>query len=113
MKQRDAATDIFKGLLVFGMLYAHVVQLSGRYTDAPAAGALYFTVTFIDNVTFAGFLFCFGYAAWLAYFSRGFARSWRRMLVTAVKILVAFYLSGFASRMILDGQEFSWGRLVR
>lgn len=55
---RSSALDIFKGLLVFGMILAHVIQiLGGRNNYLLTAISNY-----INLISFSGFLFAFGYA---------------------------------------------------
>jgi len=97
-KQRDETIDILKGILVFGMILSHVSGLISNHHDFPIK-----TVWLLTGlVTFSGFLFCFGYACQLAYFSKDFANSAHRMAVTALKPLIAFYISATYWRLFVD-----------
>ena len=57
---RDLSLDAFKGLLVLGMISAHVIQ----FLAAPNA-ALNVVSIVINLISFSGFLFAFGYATGL------------------------------------------------
>ncbi|MDX2231926.1 MAG: hypothetical protein NW220_19990 [Leptolyngbyaceae cyanobacterium bins.349] len=67
---------------------------------------------FTGLVTFSGFMFSFGYACQLAYFGKEFQSSYKRMLMTAVKPLIAFYISGMYWRAFVD-KDFSLRTLLR
>lgn len=108
--ERNAALDIFKGLLVYGMVLAHVIQLTS-FTDLGSDLSLGITSTIVNLVSFSGYLFAFGYANYFAYFRRDFGSVWPRMLMTALKTLMAFYICGIAFRALLDDQVLI-GRLV-
>jgi hypothetical protein len=100
MKQRDETIDILKGMLVFGMILAHVSELISSY-DAFPMKRLWLCASL---VTFSGFVFSFGYACQLAYFSKPLKTAYRRMLATALKPLIAFYISGIYWRAFVDKQ---------
>lgn len=97
-KQRDETIDILKGMLVFGMILSHVAGLISFHNDTSVKVIWLIT----GLVTFSGFMFSFGYACQLAYFSKGLAASTQRMLITALKPLVAFYISGIYWRAFVD-----------
>jgi len=99
---RDPAVDAMKGLLVFGMVYAHVLQFFSPMDVYPASRIV---SEYANAITFSGFVFCFGYVNRLAYFSKPFGSVYRRMLATAGKTLIAFYISGVAYRVFVDGAE--------
>jgi hypothetical protein len=108
-RTREAWVDVFKGLLALGMIYVHVVCILGVQDYSPARAA-----SVIPAVAcFPGFLFCFGYAAEIAYFSRGFARSWRRLVANGIRMLLAFYISAIAFRLLAPGPTLSAGDLWR
>ena len=94
---RDLSLDAFKGLLVLGMISAHVIQ----FLAAPNA-ALNVVSIVINLISFSGFLFAFGYANWFAYLGREPETARPRMLSTAGKTLIAFYASGLAYRLIVE-----------
>lgn len=95
---RSSALDVFKGLLILGMILAHIIQI----LDITNNYLLKAVSTYINLISFSGFLFAFGYANYFAYFSKDFRACKLRMLNTGFKILVAFYISGIAFRMIFE-----------
>ena len=98
MKHRDDAIDILKGMLVFGMILSHVSGLISSYNGFPIKHIWLFT----GLVTFSGFVFSFGYVCQLAYFGKDLKSSCQRMVLTALKPLIAFYISGVYWRMFID-----------
>lgn len=80
------------------MVLSHVSGLASSYSAFPIK--LIWLLTGL--VTFSGFMFSFGYACQLAYFSKGLRASYQRMLVTALKPLIAFYISGIYWRAFVD-----------
>lgn len=106
---RDTAIDTMKGMLVIGMLLAHVIQLIGQDQSA-AARAVAEAVNF---VTYPGFLFCFGYACQRAYFREDQAAPpYRRLARAALNPLLAFYLSGLLARLFSEGGRLGWGQIA-
>jgi hypothetical protein len=95
---RSSALDIFKGLLVFGMILAHIIQILGNRNDYLLSAIS----KYINLISFSGFLFAFGYANYFAYFSKDFQVVKWRMFKTGLKILLAFYISGIASRILFE-----------
>ena len=95
---RSSALDIFKGLLVFGMILAHVIQILGDRNDYLLSAIS----KYINLISFSGFLFAFGYANYFAYFSKDFQSVKWRMFKTGLKILIAFYISGIAFRILFE-----------
>ncbi|WP_138495274.1 acyltransferase family protein [Paenibacillus pinistramenti] len=104
-RRRDRSIDLFKGLLVAGMVYCHCLQFFSDQQVYPAGQRW---IDIINLITFSGFVFSFGYASQLAYYSKSFRRAAPRMLLTAFKMLVAFWLSGLAYRLFIDGRPLSW-----
>jgi hypothetical protein len=95
VRQRDTGLDVFKAILVIGMIYAHVLdiwRLSFMGSD--------FTSAVLNVVSFSGFLFCFGYAAQIAYFSEE-RLNYRRIFATIYRPLLAFYLVGLYIEVFL------------
>ncbi len=105
-KQRDGSIDIFKGLLVVGMVCAHVMQFYSDVRLYPASGIM---IDAANIITFSGFVFSFGYVTQLAYYSKPLKQVYRNMLITALKTLIAFYISGICYRMFLDSRTLDWG----
>lgn len=96
--QRDETIDSLKGMLVFGMILSHVAGLVSRHTDLSVKVVWLLTAL----VTFSGFMFSFGYVCQLAYFSKDRVKVAPRMLMTALKPLIAFYISGIYWRAFVD-----------
>lgn len=106
--QRDQAIDIFKGMLVLGMVYCHVLQF---FSDTQLFASASYWIEAMNLITFSGFVFSFGYASQLAYYSKPLQRAAPRMAVAALKTLIAFYMSGLAYRIYIDGRAISWSTL--
>ena len=102
MAQRDVKADIFKGLLVIGMVFAHILQFFGDLNKYPASR---FVSDYANIVTFTGFLFCYGYVIDIAYLGRDFKDVWKRLIVNAFRTLIAFYISGICYRMFIDKKQ--------
>jgi hypothetical protein len=98
---RDIAIDLLKGLLVLAMVTGHVLQFFAR-TPHPSSVTL--LIELANTLAFPGFLFAFGYAVHLAYLGPWRAGATWRMLSTAARILLAFYISGFAFRVFVSGR---------
>ena len=110
MNERDTKIDIFKGLLVLGMIYCHVLQFFCDSEVYPSAGII---TSFINIVTFPGFVFCFGYSTRIAYLSRELKEVYLRILNSAFKTLAAFYISGISFRVFVDGRPFNFDTAVK
>ncbi len=95
---RSSALDVFKGLLLFGMILAHIIQIL-EITNNSLLNAV---SKYINLISFSGFLFAFGYGNYFAYFSKDFRSCKLRMLNTSFKILIAFYISGIAFRTLFE-----------
>jgi hypothetical protein len=95
---RLAELDLFKSLLVVGMVATHVLQLLGRsmpgWTDRFGE--------FINLVTFSGFLLALGIGLGLA---RQGARPWWLRLRPVMMLLAATYISSFAFAMLVDREK--------
>jgi hypothetical protein len=107
-QKRIRSIDIFKGLLVLGMVYCHTLQFYSSSQVYPNAQHI---IEFVNLITFSGFVFSFGYVCQLAYYSKPFRQSGPRMLLTAIKTLFAFYVSGTAYRIFIDGRLLSWDNI--
>jgi len=102
---RERALDIFKGLLVIGMVYCHCLQFFSDQLVYPAGQRF---IDVINLITFSGFVFSFGYVSQLAYYAKPFRQAAPRMLRSALKMLIAFYISGSALRLFIDGRPLEW-----
>ncbi|WP_123039583.1 acyltransferase family protein [Cohnella candidum] len=107
-RKRERAIDLFKGLLVLGMVYCHTLQFFSDQQIYPN-GQIW--IDLINLITFSGFVFSFGYVSQLAYYNKPFRESAPRMLMTALKTLVAFYVSGTAYRLFIDGRLLEWNNI--
>ncbi|MCA9838905.1 MAG: hypothetical protein KC422_18455 [Trueperaceae bacterium] len=95
---RDHGLDLFKSLLVVGMVSAHTIQFLSQRRFTLLLGFS----EYINLISFSGFLFAFGYGTFLAYFQKPFSQIWQRLLISGLKTLLAFYVSGFAFRILVD-----------
>lgn len=88
--------DTTKGILVLGMVLAHVIQFF-----AVDHTIMTLFSTFANLVCFSGFLFCFGYASYLAYLRKENI-SKQRMIKNSFRILACFYISGIYYRLFVN-----------
>jgi len=100
--KRDYSIDYFKGLLVIGMVYTHVLQFFSNNELFPSV--VYITQYF-NLITFAGFVFSFGYVCQLAYYRKDLRQVFMSMLITGLKILIAFYISGVSFQVFVGDQS--------
>ncbi|OPH48126.1 hypothetical protein BC351_38785 [Paenibacillus ferrarius] len=108
VKERDYSIDIFKGLLVIGMVYCHILQF---FSDPMIFTGAQRVIDVVNIVTFTGFVFSFGYVGQLAYYNKPLKAVYGRMLSTALKMLIAFYISGTYYRLFLDRKPLSWSTI--
>lgn len=100
-KPRQRALDVMKAILIIGMICAHTFALVAG-TQARTASQDYREL--INLVSFSGFLFCFGYAAQVAYFSG--KPDLKRIYRPAVRTLSAYYISAFAYLFFVERNYF-------
>jgi len=94
---RDYSIDIYKGILVVLMIFAHVIQfMAEKNIKILSLISLYVNLT-----TFSGFLFAFGYVCEIAYFRKELCDVKPKMIKTIVKTLFSFYISGLFYNMML------------
>lgn len=108
--QRDRSLDLFKGMLVILMTWCHVMQFFGAPDVFPAQRDY---ETLINLLAFPSFVFAFGLATAMSYYSRPFRKAGPRMALSALKSLGAFYLSGIAFRVLREGKAFASGTVRR
>jgi hypothetical protein len=94
---RDVGIDVFKGLLIIGMILAHVIGVVGNRLVSPLNEMKYG----VELVAFSGFLFCFGYGVQLAYFSSP-SIPCRRVLITCIRLVIAFYISAISYELLIN-----------
>lgn len=105
----DYKMDVYKGLLVFGMILCHVLQF---FVDLSVDRTADYITWYINSVTFSGFVFSFGYTGYIAYFSRRFSQVYIKMLFVFTKLLIAFYISGIAFRVFVSNQRISYDMVI-
>ena len=95
---RAAWLDLFKTLLVYGMIAAHVLQL---LTFGPSRTATALSEV-VNLITFSGFMLAFGLGIGLSHdtSTRG-TLSWQRVR-PVVLLLLATYVSSFAFAILVD-----------
>ena len=99
---RKREIDIMKGILTVTMILCHSIQFFGVEKDLVQG----FLVNIINLTTFSGFLFCFGYVGNMAYFQKSWPEGARKMGINALRLLVAFYISGIAYVALVEGKIF-------
>jgi len=106
--QRDTGIDVLKGILVIGMIATHVIELLG---DQQFRSLVTFQ-RFGELIAYPGFLFSFGYAAQIAYFSAGYV-NFRRIFPTVYRPILAFYISGICYLLIVQTHYVTLGDAFR
>jgi hypothetical protein len=101
---RAADLDLFKTVLVWGMITAHCIQLLA-FRPKPAAIAI---SDVVNLITFSGFMFAFGWGLGL---SRGARKSWWGRLYPVVLLGLATWVSEFAFMALVDKAKFD-GALI-
>lgn len=97
---RAADLDVFKTMLVWGMITAHCIQLLA-FRPKPAAMAI---SDVVNLITFSGFLFAFGWGLGL---SRGAPKSWWSRLQPAILLGLATWVSEFAFMALVEKAKFT------
>ncbi len=105
---RVAAIDYMKSFLVIGMIFGHTIQFLNARSGSMVNALLVGFSAYIDLITFPGFLFCFGYACYVAYLRKESKEARPKIFRTAIKILLAYYISAFAFKLLrTDGFTFT------
>jgi hypothetical protein len=107
--RREYSIDIFKGLLVIGMILVHIMQF---FSDVKISPSIEYVINYGNLITFSGFVFCFGYAVQLAYLEKDFGAIWKKLLKNVIKTLCAFYVSGIAFKLFIGNSAISWRTFV-
>ena len=103
MGKRILAIDYLKTFLVFGMILAHAIQLLGPYKHSSVNNYIFYFTTYINLVSFSGFLFCFGFVYYIAYFTKDFQLVKNKMLTHAFKIIISYYISALIFQLFYSG----------
>ena len=94
--QRDFAIDVWKGMLVCSMVWAHVIQLMGDRNHYRVQREI---SDFVDVSTFSSFFLSFGYVTYLSYFSRR-VNLWR-IGISFLNILFSYFLLSFTIQFLI------------
>ncbi len=97
---RAADLDLFKTMLVWGMITAHCIQLLS-FRPRPAALVI---SDVVNLITFSGFMFAFGWGLGL---SRGPPKSWGARLKPVLLLGLATWVSEFAFMALVDKARFT------
>ncbi|MBK1809480.1 hypothetical protein JHL18_02315 [Clostridium sp. YIM B02505] len=103
--KRDFSIDIFKGLLVIGMVLVHIMQF---FSDQAISPSVEYVINIGNVITFSGFVFCFGYVAEISYLERDLKNVYRKIIKNSIKTLIAFYVSGSAFQLFVAGSQIEW-----
>lgn len=95
--ERDRSIDMFKVLLVIGMIICHCIMLLKIYGIRSFIVSEYFNV-----ITFSGFLFCFGYAVSIAYLPKIKKEISKKLIKNCLRMLSAFYISGIGYELLVN-----------
>lgn len=104
---RNHTIDLMKTILVLLMTFSHLTY----YTSMQD----YYNVRdfniFVDLTSFSGFLFCFGFVSWNAYFNNPNRSSYEiitRIIKGSLKSLIAYYIAGALETFVLLKYDFSF-----
>ncbi len=105
--KRVAAIDYMKSFLIIGMILGHTIQFLKLKSESSINYILDGFAGYINFISFSGFLFCFGYACYMAYLRKESKEARSKILRTALKILLAYYISAFSFRLLVT-KDFSF-----
>lgn len=97
---RAADLDLFKTILVWGMITAHCIQLLA-FRPKPAAMV---ASDVVNLITFSGFMFAFGWGLGL---SRGSPKGWWARLKPVLLLGLATWVSEFAFMALVEKAKFA------
>jgi hypothetical protein len=103
--KREYSMDIFKGVLVLGMILVHILQFFSNNTVSPSID---YIINYGNIVTFSGFVFCFGYVVQLSYLDKKFKSVYTKLIKNVIKTLLAFYISGIAFKLFIGGNPLTY-----
>lgn len=103
-KMRYEKIDILKGILVLQMIYGHCLQFFADAENSFAVAA----IRYVNLTTFSGFMFCFGFVSYRAYFEREFHEAAPRILKNVVRCLMAFYISSMSYVIFVEKMPLRW-----
>lgn len=91
--------NIFKAFLVIGMITGHAVMLLSNSKHPMAINYK----TYINLISFSGFMFAFGYVYELTLFSRTFVKITSK-IKSVLSLYLAFCISGFFYRLLITNK---------
>ena len=94
--KREKNIDLFKAILVLGMILAHVIR-----ELIPGNKVLNSIRDYIELISFSGFLFCFGYSSYLAYLSKDFKQVKKKIIKNICRLAIVFYVSGISYELLI------------
>lgn len=100
-KNRDYSLDIFKTMLVVGMLWAH----SWQFMHCSASRLESLMSICVNIISFSGFMFAFGRASQLAYLSKPREKVRHNLIINFITLLVVYYLSGFGYHFLVEEHQ--------
>lgn len=103
--ERNFSIDIFKGLLVIGMVLVHIMQF---FSDPSISPSVEYVINIGNVITFSGFVFCFGYVAEISYLEKDLKSVYKKIIKNIIKTLIAFYVSGSAYQIFVAGNLIEW-----
>ena len=103
--ERNFSIDIFKGLLVIGMVLVHIMQF---FSDPSISPSVEYVINIGNVITFSGFVFCFGYVAEISYLEKDLKSVYKKIIKNIIKTLIAFYVSGSAYQLFVAGNLIEW-----
>ena len=101
ISNRDLAIDKLKGILVILMILSHIYE----YKFFPIKFISNFLTTYINLITFSGFMFCFGYVCYISYINKNIkTNQLRKKLLSNFFILkiILFIKLGMFSEFLLS-----------
>lgn len=96
---RHKGLDLFKGFLTIQMIAAHCMQF---FANLKPDTVPFYVSEYINLTTFSGFIFAFGYVSYHAYLTKPYKAVAARILLNSVRLLIAYYISGFAYYIFVD-----------
>lgn len=102
--KRNRAIDYEKGVIVFVMVWDHVLAYFGNGDAHPEQSAIMMAIC---SMAFSTFVFAYGRSVFLAYYSRDLKTAVPRMLGSAARSYLAFCISGIANNVLCQGKDFS------
>ncbi len=100
ISNKDLAIDKLKGILVILMILSHIYE----YKFFPIKFISNFLTTYINLITFSGFMFCFGYVCYISYINKNIKTNQlrKKLLSNFFKLLIVYYISSIMYLLLVD-----------